>query len=29
MLYTTPYDYSEDSIRQLDEKFREIEILKD
>ena len=25
MLYTTPYDYSEDSIRQLDEKFREIE----
>ena len=25
MLYSTPYDYSEDSIRQLDEKFREIE----
>lgn len=25
MLYTTPYDYSEESIRQLDEKFREIE----
>ena len=25
MLYSTPYDYSEESIRQLDEKFREIE----
>lgn len=25
MAYSTPYDYNEDSIRQLDEKFREIE----
>ena len=25
MAYSTPYDYNEDSIRQLDEKFSEIE----
>ena len=25
MAYSTPYDYTEDSVRQLDEKFSEIE----